>query len=83
MLYPSMTPSRFVSDLSGIWVFALDKEGNEEKGIGKAPGRPLPGRSVSLQRSDEALQTASTTAGLLSTPISFRPFHKGHACSLP
>ena len=24
MLYPSMTPSRFVSDLSGIWDFAFD-----------------------------------------------------------
>lgn len=25
MLYPSMTPSRFVSDLSGIWDFATSQ----------------------------------------------------------
>lgn len=32
MLYPSMTPSRFVSDLSGIWDFAFDNgKGMEEK----------------------------------------------------
>lgn len=37
MLYPSMTPSRFVSDLSGIWDFATSQsllrvQGNK-KGI--------------------------------------------------
>ena len=32
MLYPILTPSRFVCDLSGVWDFKLDNgQGFEEK----------------------------------------------------
>ena len=42
MLYPSMTPSRFVSDLSGIWDFAFDNgKGMEEKWYEKPLAEPL------------------------------------------
>ena len=42
MLYPSMTPSRFVSDLSGIWDFAFDNgKGMEEKWYEKPLTEPL------------------------------------------
>ena len=50
MLYPSMTPSRFVSDLSGIWDFATSQsllrvQGNK-KGIFTRDRKPKTRRHI-------------------------------------
>ena len=57
MLYPSMTPSRFVSDLSGIWDFATSQsllrvQGNKQGNLHPRPqaetgGTLFPGEMAS------------------------------------